>query len=779
MNNSDKRYDIPVIALRGMTILPDMVIHFDVSRKKSINAIESAMNSKNQIVFLTTQHNSDTAEPGADELYKIGTVSKIKQVIKLPSGIVRVLVEGLEKAEIEKMHDENTMFFATVYVVEDEGVYPDDYTCKAMTEKIHEYVKQYALMNKKMSKDVVKQILDMFDIDRILDRIAVDFPFNYVEKQLFLEASSIEERFQIITKLIIESCEVYKIKEDIGQKVKDRVDKNQRDYVLREQLKLVKEELGDGADNDSEIDEYDRRLNELKASKEIKEQIEKEIKRYKMMTASSSESNVLRGYIETLLDLPWDKQSKDSKNLKKSAEILEEDHYGLEDVKKRIIEFLAVRNVTKKGQSPVICLVGPPGTGKTSIAQSIARALNKKYVRICLGGVRDEAEIRGHRKTYVGAMPGRIATAFKNAQVNNPVILLDEIDKISSDYKGDTASALLEVLDTQQNKRFVDHYVEIPMDLSNALFIATANDLSTMQRPLLDRMEIIEINSYTANEKLHIAKEYLIPRQIENSGLKPKQITFTDKAVKKIISSYTREAGVRNLERKIGTVCRKAVTDELMNNGKIERLKLQIKDVNLKQYLGRERYDTDEANDEDDIGVVRGLAWTAVGGDTLQIEVNTMPGKGEFILTGQLGDVMKESARIALSYAKSYIGARIDADYFENNTIHIHIPEGAVPKDGPSAGITMATAIISALLNKKVDCHVAMTGELTLRGKVLPIGGLKEKLLAASMAGMKKVLVPVKNKRDVEEFCKEITKGLKIVYVSNMDEVLKEALVVE
>ncbi len=767
--------NIPAVALRGMTVLPAMIVHFDISREKSIKAVEQSM-IRDQKIFLIAQQNPEENNPGIQDLYRIGTIAVIKQVVKLPKNIFRVLAEGICRAELTELEEDSGYLEASVDILKEEDA--DQYSAnvrEAMLRGLKDIFTVYGMENDKISKEMVQQILENTELDKLMEQISINIPIYFEQKQKLLEAEDFQTRYETLCQLLTNEVEIFRIRKDIQRKVKERVDKNQKEYLLREQLKVIQEELGDDTTL-SDIDQFHEKVKTLKASAEVKEKIEKEIKRLKSVGSHSSESAVIRGYIETLLELPWDKVSKDSRDIKTARKILEEDHYGLEKVKERVLEFLAVRALTEKGESPIICLVGPPGTGKTSIARSIARALNKKYVRISLGGVRDEAEIRGHRRTYVGAMPGRIAAGMKNAGVKNPLMLLDEIDKVSSDYKGDTASALLEVLDSEQNVHFHDHYIEIPIDLSEVLFIATANDAHTIPRPLLDRMEIIEITSYTENEKFHIAKEHLVKKQIERNGLSQEKIHFTDGALKKMISAYTKEAGVRNLERKIGEICRKAAKEIIED----KKRSIKITESNLIRYLGKERYSIKRLNDSDEIGIVRGLAWTSVGGDTLQIEVNIMDGKGEFVLTGQLGDVMKESARTGISYIRSIREHyRIDSDFFAKHDIHIHIPEGAVPKDGPSAGITMATAMLSAVTKIPVRADLAMTGEITLRGRVLPIGGLKEKLLAAKNAGIKTVLVPAKNKSDIEEISNEIKKGMEIVYVETMEEVLKKALVLK
>lgn len=769
---SDIIQHLPAIALRGTTILPDMIVHFDVSREKSMKAIEKAM-VQDQKVFLITQRDPETEEPAQEDLYKIGTIAEIKQLVKTKKNMIQVLVEGQERGELLRFEENPLYLEAEIALFEEEQEEPEGNVKEAMLRGIKELFVRYCNENPKLSKDLAGQILELEDVRRVIDQIAVNLPMKYEDKQKILEAVNLEERYEVLGGILCNEIDIMQIRTDLNSKVKERVDKNQRDYILREQLKVIREELGD-QDTLSEADQFKEQVSKLKASKEVKEKINREIDRFKNAAGMQAEAGVIRSYIETLLSLPWDKVSRDNKNLAKAKKILEEDHYGLEKVKERIMEFLAVRTLTKKGESPILCLAGPPGTGKTSIARSVARALDKEYVRMSLGGVRDEAEIRGHRRTYIGAMPGRIANGLIQAGVKNPLMLLDEIDKVSSDYKGDTSSALLEVLDSEQNRKFRDHYVEIPLDLSEVLFIATANDLQTIPRPLLDRMEVIEISSYTQNEKEHIAREHLIPKQIKAHGLKENQLLISDEALREVIAGYTKEAGVRSLERKLGEICRKTARKILED--KEETVSVNVD--NLESFLGRARYTYQRKNKTDEVGIVRGLAWTSVGGDTLQIEVNLMPGKGEFLLTGQLGDVMKESAQAGVSYIRSVAEEYgIKPEFFQKHDLHIHIPEGAVPKDGPSAGITMATAMLSAMTNTPVKANVAMTGEITLRGRVLPIGGLKEKLLAAKSAGMKKVLIPFENQADVEELDEEITGGMKIVPVKTMKEVLKHALV--
>lgn len=766
---------LPMVALRGMTIMPEMVVHFDVSREKSIAAIQEAM-AGDQKIFLVAQKSIETDDPTQEDVYEVGTVGTIKQIMKLPKHIVRVLVSGETRGILKQLQQDTPYLRAEVEVIDESDlVIQDDLNGEAMARSLKDTFLDYAARNGKMSKEAVAEILEIKSLKKLVDEIAANTPFYYVDQQEILGKVDFWERYETLAFKLVNEVQIMDIKDELQQKVKERVDKHQKEYILREQLKLIREELGDDSTL-SDAEEFEKAAKNLKAPKEVNEKLKKEISRFKSSLNSPAESGVIRTYIETLLEMPWDKAGKDNQDIKYAEEVLEADHYGLEQVKERILEFLAVRSLTKKGESPILCLVGPPGTGKTSIARSLAKALKKPYVRISLGGVRDEAEVRGHRKTYVGAMPGRIANGIRQAGVKNPLMLLDEIDKVSTDYKGDTFSALLEVLDSEQNYKFRDHYLEVPLDLSEVLFIATANSLQTIPRPLLDRMEVIEVTSYTENEKLHIATEHLIPKQLEKNGLKKEQLKISKNAVWKIASNYTKEAGVRQLEREIGNICRKAAK-EILTTGKKS---VTITEKNLFKYLGKEKFTYQMANAADEIGIVRGLAWTSVGGDTLQIEVNVMPGKGEIMLTGQLGDVMKESARTGISYIRSVSrDYQIADDFFEKHDIHVHIPEGAVPKDGPSAGITMATAMLSAITEQKVRADIAMTGEVTLRGRVLPIGGLKEKLLAAKNAGIKTVLVPKKNLADVEELSQEITKGLEILPVEHMEEVLKAAFVSE
>ena len=763
---------LPMVALRGLTIMPEMIVHFDVSRERSIAAIQQAM-VEEQEIFLVAQKSIETENPGQDDVYETGTVASVKQLIKLSKKVVRVLVEGKNRAVLKKIEETDPYLRAEVEVLEEQEItIPDDLNAEAMMRGLKEIITEYAAKNGKISKESVAEILDITDLKRLVNEVAANIPLKYKDQQELLEELDFWSRYEKLSLKLVNEMQIMEIKEELQRKVKSKVDKHQKEYLLREQLKVIREELGEDT-TFSDADEFEEACSKLDAPEEVKEKLHKEIGRFKNTIGSQAENGVIRTYIETILEMPWNKRAEDNTDINYAKEVLEADHYGLEQVKERILEFLAVRTLTQKGESPILCLVGPPGTGKTSIAKSLARSLKKPFVRISLGGVRDEAEIRGHRKTYVGAMPGRIANGIRTAGVKNPVLLLDEIDKVSTDYKGDTFSALLEVLDSEQNSKFRDHYLEVPLDLSEVTFITTANTLQTIPRPLLDRMEIIEITSYTENEKLHIAIEHLIPKQLEKHGITNEQLSFSKKAIWKIAHNYTKEAGVRQLEREIGNICRKAAKELLTT----EKEKITVTDRNLHKFLGKEKYSYQMANAAPEVGIVRGLAWTSVGGDTLQIEVNVMPGKGEIMLTGQLGDVMKESARAGISYIRSVSKKyAIAEDFFEKHDIHVHIPEGAVPKDGPSAGITMATAMLSAVTGKKVRADLAMTGEITLRGRVLPIGGLKEKLLAAKNAGIQAVLIPKENTADVEELSSEITKGLEIIPVETMEEVLKKAL---
>lgn len=763
--------NMPAVALRGLTILPGMIAHFDISRERSLRAVEEAM-EQDQKIYLVTQRNVDSEDPTQEDLYQMGIVADIKQVVRLQNDVVRILVDGISRAALLGFTGNEKYLEAEIcYCDSNADSLPEDLR-EAMLLGVREAFHRYAAVVGKISKELIRQIDQYEDLEKLIDYVTNNLPVSYELKQQVLEAEDINDRYQVIVSLLLSQVEVISIKNELQKKVKVRVDKHQKEYVLREQLGVIREELGENAD--SEADEYEKKLSELDAPDYVKEKTKKEIKRFRNMSSSSSESTVERGYIETVLELPWNRMSVDNKDLDHAAQVLDDDHYGLKDVKERILEFLAVRNLTSKGESPIICLVGPPGTGKTSIARSIASALEKKYVRISLGGVRDEAEIRGHRKTYIGAMPGRIVNGLRQAGVSNPLMLLDEIDKVSSDYKGDTSAALLEVLDSEQNSRFRDHYIEMPVDLSEVLFIATANEVSGIPKPLLDRMELIEVSSYTENEKFHIAKEHLVEKQKSKNGIKKEQLTITDSALKDIIRLYTREAGVRSLERTIGKLCRKAAREIFKDS----EAAVKVTKTNLKTYLGNPKYSPEKKNDHAEVGIVRGLAWTSVGGVTLEVEVNVLPGKGELVLTGKLGDVMKESAQAALSYVRSISeGYGIDAEFYTKHDIHIHIPEGAVPKDGPSAGITMATAMLSAITDRPVRADVAMTGEITLRGRVLPIGGLKEKLLAAKVIGIKTVCIPKDNEKDLEEISKEITDGMEIVPVEKFSQVEKIAFV--
>lgn len=765
---------MPMVALRGMTILPEMTVHFDVSRARSIEAVQKAMQSKEQKIFLVAQREVNIDDPKQEDVYEIGTIATVKQVAKMSKHIIRVLVVGEERARLHHITDTCPCLMAEVEIRKDE-VEIQNYSDNIEAKNLQQIFFEYTVKSGKIPKDTVTQIADITSFRNLIYQIAANVAMDYTSLQEVLNEDDVSNRYSVLAFKIMNEMAVMDLKANIQNKVKERMEKHQKEFLLREQLKVIREELGE-ENLLSDAEEFEQAANELQASEEIKEKLKKEIARFKSSQQSAAENGVTRTYIETLLEMPWDKAVEDNTDLSYAKQILEEEHYGLEQVKERVLEFLAVRALTQKGESPILCLVGPPGTGKTSIARSLAKALKKPYARISLGGVRDEAEIRGHRKTYVGAMPGRIANAIKSTGVKNPLLLLDEIDKVSNDHKGDTFSALLEVLDSEQNVKFRDHYLELPLDLSEVLFVTTANSLQTIPRPLLDRMEVIEVSSYTENEKLHIAMQHLVPKQLQKHGLTEEVVKINKSVIWKIARNYTKEAGVRQLERTIGEICRKAAKEIFEN----KKSRIHVTERNLEKYLGKEKYSYSMINESDEIGIVRGLAWTSVGGDTLEIEVNIMPGKGAILLTGQLGDVMKESAKTGISYIRS-ISKEYDIpeDFFEKNDIHIHIPEGAVPKDGPSAGITMATAMISAITNKKVRADVAMTGEITLRGRVLPIGGLKEKLLAAKSAGVKTVLVPEKNMRDVLEIATEITKGLEIIPVSHMNEVLQTALVNE
>lgn len=763
---------MPAIALRGMSIMPGMIAHFDISRDRSLKAVEESMQA-DQKIFLVTQRDVDVEEPMQSDLYEMGIVAEIKQVVKLQNDVVRILIDGKSRAKLVGFTRCEDFLEAEIctYNTDLEGV-PSDVR-EAMLVGVRESFEKYAAVVGKVNKELFRQIEKYDDIEKLIDFVTNNLPVSYAQKQKVLGTEDICDRYEVIVAILLKQINVAQIKNDFQQKVKKKVDKHQREYLLREQMSVIREELGENAY--SEADEFLKKTESLNAPEEVRQKLKKEIERYRNLSGSSSESVVARGYIETLLELPWNDMSTDNTDLDRAEKILNDDHYGLSDVKERVLEFLSVRNLTNKGESPIICLVGPPGTGKTSIARSIAAALEKKYVRICLGGVRDEAEIRGHRKTYVGAMPGRIINALKTAGTANPLILLDEIDKVSSDYKGDTSAALLEVLDSEQNSRFRDHYVELPVDLSEVLFIATANSVSDIPKPLLDRMELIEVSSYTENEKFHIAKEHLVEKQKEKNGLKKDQLTITDSALRDVIRYYTIEAGVRGLERTIGKICRKAARQIYQKNEE----SIKIKKNNIKDYLGNVKYMPEKRSDKADIGIVRGLAWTSVGGVTLEVEVNVLPGKGELALTGKMGDVMKESAQAGLSYIRS-ISDKYDIrpEFYKEHDIHIHIPEGAVPKDGPSAGITMAVAMLSAITQKPVRADIAMTGEITLRGRVLPIGGLKEKLLAAKNIGIKTVCIPKDNEKDLEEISNEITDGMEIIPVDRFEQVEKQAFAV-
>ncbi|MBQ8246972.1 MAG: endopeptidase La [Lachnospiraceae bacterium] len=771
MSNVEMTDWMPAIPLRGMVVLPGTIAHIDLNRKKSITALERATKGGNRL-FLVCQKQMDIEEPGINDLQEMGCIARVKQVITLPNKVLRVLVQGESRGRLLQLDEEQEKYLLSEVEIQflQRGTW-EGAEEEARVRILKERMQEYLLYQPNVPKIVSITAVESKNLSELMQVCMNHLNFSYQVRQEFLDDFEEEKLFELVMERLAEEVDVQRIRQDLNGKLKQQVNKHQKDYMLREQMHMIKKELGED-DTVSDADSFAEGLKKIDADDAIKEKIQKEINRFKTVNGSSSESAVQRAYIETLLELPWNKSSKDNADIHRAEKILNRDHYGLTQVKERILEFLAVRTLTSEGESPIVCLVGPPGTGKTSIARSVAESLEKEYVRICLGGVRDEAEIRGHRRTYVGAMPGRIATALKNAGVNNPLILLDEIDKLSNDYKGDPSSALLEVLDSKQNQAFRDHYVEIPLDLSKVLFLATANSISDIPRPLLDRMEIIELNSYTVQEKFHIAKEHLWGRALKNNGLTRKNLSITPQGLTDLILLYTREAGVRELERKIGELCRKVA--KLIVKG--EKTTVRVTEKNLEQFLGKPKFRPDEKNDKDEIGIVRGLAWTAVGGDTLQIEVNVMPGKGVVELTGRLGEVMKESAAAGISYIRSVASDyKINPDFFKKKDIHIHIPEGAVPKDGPSAGITMATAVLSAIAEIPVYANLAMTGEITLRGRVLPIGGVKEKILAAKMAGITKVIVPKENERDVLRLEAEITDGMEVVYAETMDDVLKTA----
>ena len=777
----------PLMALRDVVALPGVTAYIEVAKAETVSAMEAAMND-DQMVFTVAKKDAENSDVNMDNLFEVGTVAKVKQIARTPDKYVRVVLEGGKRAHLLALETVDAGYImATVQVDEDEEDVWDNVQILsnhgeptkqlkrvAMIRQIKQLFREYAERQGKMGQQLQDIVSESIDLDQIIYMITANLPIHYHLKQSIIEHDQIEDRFTELMIVLERELGILRLQGEITEMVKQQVEDNQKDYYLREQIKAIHKELGED-DAESEADKFERKLEKLKAPAKVKKKIKEEIGRYKRISSNNSESAVIRGYLETLLAMPWKKASQDNTDVEHAKEILDADHYGLEKVKERILEYLAVKKLNKEGTGTILCLVGPPGTGKTSIAKSVAKALGRKYVRICLGGVRDEAELRGHRRTYVGAMPGRVITAVKNAKVKNPLILFDEIDKMVSDGRGDPAAALLEILDPEQNKHFSDHYLELPFDLSKAFFICTANGTDTISRPLLDRMEVIELPGYTENEKFHIAKEHLWAKQLKQNGITRSQLTITDKALRTMILRYTREAGVRGLERKIASVCRKAAK-AVAQADEGTKTKLRISDRNIKEYLGKPVYKPNAANEKPEVGIVRGLAWTSVGGETLEIEVVALNGTGKLELTGKLGDVMKESARIALTYVRFLVQDEVDEDYFQKHDIHIHVPEGATPKDGPSAGITMTTAIYSAVTGKPVRADIAMTGEVTLRGRVLPIGGLKEKLLAAKQAGIKEVLVPKENSRDVDEMETEILEGIILQYVHCVEDVLKEAL---
>lgn len=763
---------IPLLPLRGLVVFPHMILHFDVGRAKSIKALEEAM-MKDQMIFLAAQKDPGLEGPAWEDIYPVGTIAKIKQLLRLPGDTIRVLVEGIERAHTMEHISVEPLYQVAVRECPAPKKLSRKPEVEALVRQVTSYFEKYAKLTNRISADTTFTVTAMEDYARLSDVIAANMMLRLEQKQSILNEISPVKRLERLLEILVKEIEILEVEQNINHKVRQQIDKSQKEYYLREQLKAIQNELGEGQQQNEEIDEYRERIAKAELPKDVEAKALKELDRLSKMYSSSAESSVIRTFLDWIIELPWNKKTDENMDLQHAEKVLNEDHYGLDKVKERMVEYLAIRKLKNGLHGPIICLVGPPGVGKTSIARSIAKALNRNYVRMSLGGVRDEAEIRGHRRTYVGAMPGRIISAIKQAGSKNPLILLDEIDKMSSDFKGDPASAMLEVLDGEQNKEFRDHYLEVPFDLSDVMFLTTANYKDNIPRPLLDRMEIIDISGYIDEEKLQIALRHLIPKQIENHGLKPAQIRFDEAAVMDIINYYTREAGVRNLEREISAVCRKVA--RVIVSGK--KKSVRITRASLSQYLGSKKYLYDMANEQDEIGIARGLAWTPVGGDTLSIEVNLMPGDGAVELTGQLGDVMKESARIARSYVRSVaemIG--IETDFHKKYDMHIHVPEGAIPKDGPSAGITLATAMISALTHIPVRRNVAMTGEITLRGKVLPIGGLKEKVIAAHRAGIDTVLLPMENQKDIEEIPENIREKIKLLPVQSMDQVMREAL---
>ncbi|CZR98761.1 MULTISPECIES: endopeptidase La [Clostridioides] len=769
-------HELPLIPLRGLAIFPYMILNFDIGREISLKALDQAM-MEEELIFLTSQKEADVDEPGEDDFYHVGTICKVKQMIKLPGDTVRVLVEGVSRGRVKQIEQEEGYFKAVIEEIVFDSDNLDSETeveIEAFVRNVFDAFEEYINIGNRVSPEILISLADIEDVDRFIDTIAANIYLKSSQKQEILEEFDIKKRLELIYSILLEEIDILKIEKKITLRVKKQMNKVQKEYYLREQLKAIQKELGEEEDINSEADEYREKLKKIKAPKTTKEKIEKEIDKFSKISSMSPDVSVSRNYLDTIFSLPWNKETKDKLDINKANAILDEDHYGLEKVKERILEYLAIRTLAKSLKGPIICLVGPPGTGKTSIVKSIARALNRKFVRISLGGVRDEAEIRGHRRTYVGSIPGRIINGVKEAQTKNPVFLFDEIDKMAADYKGDPASAMLEVLDPEQNKDFVDHYLEIPFDLSKILFVTTANSLGNIPRPLLDRMEIIEVSGYIEEEKLNIAKKYLLPKQIKEHALKENFIKMDDETLRSIINHYTREAGVRTLERTIGKICRK-VAKKYVEDPTLEEVIVNKSD--LETYLGKDMFKYQLAEVNPQIGLVNGLAWTAVGGVTLEVEVNVLKGKGEIVLTGKLGDVMKESAKTGISYIRSIVDKfDIDPDFYKTNDIHIHIPEGAVPKDGPSAGITMALAVISALTKRPVPGNIAMTGEITLRGRVLAVGGVKEKLLAAHRAGITKVLIPKECEADLDEIPENVKEKMEFVLVEHMDEVLEQAL---